>query len=564
MTFSNELQGKTRMAQRTRTIVAVGAVFLAFFVLGPLAHLRFFHLMPGDLGDARLNNYFLENTYQFLLGRSASLWHLGFFAPFPYVLGFSDNLFGSAPVYVLARFLTGEPDTAFQLWFLVGYGLNFLAAFYALGRLGAGPVAASVGAAVFAFALPTTAHAGHAQLHYRFGVPLAAACFVGFLERRQFRDLLAAMAWLVWQFYCGIYMGFFTMLMLGIIAFAFLLHVRWVLKNTLRSTLMAFVEGWRAQSATIQGMQAVGLCLLIGALGILFYPYWKVTQLYGVTRPWWEVARMLPRIQSYFLSDYSWLWAFPKARLFAHLPMRWEHQMFMGAVPMALALFGWFAGDRTKNPQSFFLMTGAVVGMVGLTLSVGPWSLWALLHKLPLFSAIRAVTRLDQVLLFPVGYFGALGVEKMKRLRAPWGGVVVGILVILMLGEFSATSLPAKAKKEWRDRLAAKAAMMPENVSRDHLVFFAQSAEPWHEEELDAMWVCLLRGVKTLNGYSGVFPRGYRLVYGKDCSEVPRRVAAYVKFVGHEKNPHVFWGLLGRVIPIGFENCPPEWGVREK
>lgn len=36
-------------------------------------------MMPGDIIDARLNNYFLEHIYQFLNGNAHSLWHL----PFP-------------------------------------------------------------------------------------------------------------------------------------------------------------------------------------------------------------------------------------------------------------------------------------------------------------------------------------------------------------------------------------------------------------------------------------------------------------------------------------------------
>ena len=101
---------------RTRGVFVALAPFVAAFFLGPFSDLALFTMMPGDFGDARLNNYFLENIYQYVSGGCVSLVHLGFFYPFPYVLGFSDNLFGSSPVYVIARFLTAAPDTAFQVW----------------------------------------------------------------------------------------------------------------------------------------------------------------------------------------------------------------------------------------------------------------------------------------------------------------------------------------------------------------------------------------------------------------------------------------------------------------
>jgi len=163
--------------------IYVISIFLLFFFLIPFNQFNYLDLMPGDIGDARLNNYFLENIYLFLRGTSDSLWHLGFFYPFPFTGGFSDNLFGSSPVYLFFRALNIKSDTAFQFWFLAGYLFNFIASYYSFRKLGGRPLAASVGALIFTFALPTTAHTDHAQLHYRFGLPLALTFLVFFFER---------------------------------------------------------------------------------------------------------------------------------------------------------------------------------------------------------------------------------------------------------------------------------------------------------------------------------------------------------------------------------------------
>lgn len=60
-------------------IVAVLLVFIFAFLLGPVVQLNFMTMMPGNIGDARLNNYFLENIYQFFAGCSESLWNLGLY-----------------------------------------------------------------------------------------------------------------------------------------------------------------------------------------------------------------------------------------------------------------------------------------------------------------------------------------------------------------------------------------------------------------------------------------------------------------------------------------------------
>jgi hypothetical protein len=53
-------------------IVSICAAFLLFFFAIPARQLGIglesgIPLMPGDVGDARLNNYFLENIWVFLL-----------------------------------------------------------------------------------------------------------------------------------------------------------------------------------------------------------------------------------------------------------------------------------------------------------------------------------------------------------------------------------------------------------------------------------------------------------------------------------------------------------------
>ena len=188
------------MHMQSKNINTISALFLfaVAFLAGPYAQLDHMSLIHGDFGDARLNNYFLENIFLFIQGTTPSLIDIQFFYPFPYVLGFSDNLLGASPVYLVARALTDQPDTAFQIWYLGGYLANYLAAFYALRRLDAGPVGSAAGALIFTFALPVVGHSGHAQLQYRFGVPLASALFILVLKQKEWRLLVASAGWLVW------------------------------------------------------------------------------------------------------------------------------------------------------------------------------------------------------------------------------------------------------------------------------------------------------------------------------------------------------------------------------
>lgn len=539
-------------------LTVVVCLFLIAFLAEPFVQLAQLSIMPGNIGDARLNNYFLENIYQFFKGGAPSLIHLSFFYPFPYVLGFSDNLFGSSPVYLIARALTGQPDTAFQIWYLVGYFVNYIAAYYALRKLEASTIASAVGALIFAFALPITAHSGHAQLHYRFGLPLSIAMFILFLDKRDWRYFVASAGWLVWQFYCTIYIGFFLLLVLSAMSCIYAASLFMARGGNAKLKIKEFIEQWFAISKNTRFKLIFAIVVLAILMGLLFYPYLQVSSLYGAKRSLDEIASMLPRPQSYFLSDESWLWS-SQSKVFAGIPMRHEHHMFVGAIPMLLAFIGFLVGSKRDNGSAFSLLSGSLAALMLLTLFWGGFSLWYLIAPLPLASAIRAVTRIDVVFLFPVAFLSAVAIDKL-RCQANWGNKVLfaGIIPLLMF-EFSATSPSVSPKAEWRDRLVAKENSIPANLPQNSVLFFAQSKGPWYADELDAMWVSLKRGLPTMNGYSGNFPPSFKIAYGDDCAELPRRIQSYLQFSGTQDDPMAYRRLAQRVVPIGLSGCDPAW-----
>ncbi|WP_417586065.1 hypothetical protein [Nitrincola sp.] len=530
-------------------------IFIFCFAMLPVVQLDGLAMMPGDIGDARLNNYFLENIYQFIIGNSDSLWHLSFFYPFPYVLGFSDNHFGTSPVYLLMRFLGSPTDTAFQIWFLMGYLANFMAAYYALRRLGGSKLAACMGAVIFTFALPTTAHVGHAQLHYRFGIPLAIVFLFDFLDKKTWRFLIISGIWLVWQFYAGIYMGFFTLLLMLEMIACYVCYERFNKKNTLRSIFSNFVESWRSLLFRNKIRYILLLVLLLFFLALLFYPYFQVSHLYGVKRSWDDISSMLPRPKSYFLSDISRLWSTPGSQFFSGIPMRHEHQMFIGLMPLFLALFGLWVGARKNIHSHFPMMVGMLGLMVILTLYVGGFSFWYFFHGLPLVSAIRAISRLDQAILFPIACLAVIGIDHMCKCYTSGLKIIASLILPLLLFEMFMVSMPVSPKEEWRMRIQQADKLVPHDLSEGSIVFMAQRDGPFFADELDAMWVSLNRGVKTLNGYSGLLPPSFSPTYGRDCKQLGDRIISYVDFSNYTNADGKYQQLLSRVVPLGFENC---------
>lgn len=517
----------------------LAAVVIFTVALGVSVYLKFdaFLKIPGDLGDARLNNYFLENFYRFISGKASSLWHLDFFYPYPFVLGFSDNLFGSGLVYSIFRWASIEPDTAFQLWFLVGYLGNYLAAYFGLRLLGLAPSPAVVGALVFSIALPTSSHALHAQLHYRIGAALSIAYAAKFLEEPLNKYLETSIFWMVFQFYCGVYIGFFTLLML----------------LAMMGTAL-FRGGWRQAKTWAVNIKSILPILVIAVLSLLllFYPYIQAKNIYHFGRDWEEIASMLPRLQSYFLADNLPIWN-DITTVFAKVPMRWEHQMFIGFVSFCLLLWGIWQGIRTPFRETFLTLSWAALSLVVVSLSVAGLSFWFLVYNLPLFSAIRGVTRLDQVLLFPIAYIIGVGLYPLIPKKAIIKHLVTGGICGLLLIEWAIVPYATSSfKSEWRDRTKAIESILPSSMDPHQILFIAQSRQPAYADEIDAMWAASNRGMKTLNGYSGNLPPGFSAEYGTDCQEVSKRLTAYRTFHNKYSDLPSADAIASRLLLIGF------------
>lgn len=545
------------MSVRNESYLATLAYILLFaaaFWLGPWQFSEQFTEIPGDLGDARLNAYFLENVYQYLLGNSESLWHFGFYYPFPYTVGFSDNLFGLSPLFILFRIAGVDAYSSFLYWFMSGYVLNFASSLYVLRKLGLSPWAAGLGALVFTFGLPVTGHSGHAQLHHRFGIPLVTLFFIRFVQTKDLRNLLVSYFWLVWQFFTGVYIGFFAFLLLFGMTFCYLVFPYTRERKPLQESWNGIRGNFKALSNGNKMWLGAGFVLLSLAMIWLFYPYLQVKELYGFDRSWGEVKGMLPRIYSYIFAPSSTLWDF-KFKFFNNLSMSWEHQMFPGMVPFVLGLLGLGVGLSKKSSLTFKLIVCGFLFIFAITLRTGS-SWWKYFHYLPLFSAIRAMTRIDLLYLLFYGFLAGYLLDLLCK-RKP---LLIG-LSLLFSGLFVYESGQMRTQWNKKTRWELKenelaAVLLSQQLPKGSVFFIAQMSTPEYEHEVTSMWLALKHGYKTMNGYSGNGPEGYDNKFGKKCGEFQRRLESYQRFTDKNQLKGLQPEEVAGIAKIGFENCP--------
>ena len=510
---------------------------LLFFIIGfgsiVFSFGKNFLRVPGDLGDARFNNYILEHFYQRIIQRAPDYWNAPMFYPYPLATAFSDNLLGSAPFYTAIRIFGFSRETAFQGWFLFGFVLNYIVSAYVLKKVKLQSISVATGAFLFTFGLPMLAQEGHPQLIYRFCIPAACYFLYDFSDKPKLKTVFFLMAAIIWQFYLTIYMGFFLLLLIVVMVFMIPLSDSSI--NIIKFWFVRIRSAWNHSRGSQKVWLITGLILLAATLLQLFLPYLQVTKLYHFSRGSDEIKTMLPRLSSYLLSDNSALWRLGRNN-FKDLPMRHEHQLFPGLAAASLLLIGllWKKTDE-KIPFLQIHATSLLI-IFFITFSVNEKSLYFLLLKIPGYNSIRAVTRIQLVLLWPLAVYIAFVTDRIVRLNSSIFRIkaALGLILVLMISESVFFSHSTYSKIEGQKRVdslrkiaeySLKKAKKPDPV----LLIHGKAGDPWQITALDAMLTAQELGVPLINGYSGNAPEFSFAEWMHSCQTLPGSVDFYIE-----------------------------------
>ncbi|MCB0795662.1 MAG: hypothetical protein KDB88_13080 [Flavobacteriales bacterium] len=473
-------------------------------------------LIPGDLGDARFNNYILEHFHRYATGKVEDYWSAPFMYPRENVIAHSDNLLGTAPLYSLFRSMGRSVHGAFQTWILALIALNFWAAFLAFRGFRYDVIIAAVGAFIFAFGIHQLGHLSHVQMLPRFMMPIALLAWWRVLQGVPAKWWFLTVLAVVYQFWCGMYLGF--ILCYGLVV----LTVAHALVQRRFSWLKELMNTKRA--LTTIGAIGVGGILLLP----LASPYLYTADQFG-PRTMVEVWESIPRPISYFTSDPAAIsWRDLSWHAHAEGPTFWLHAHFMGAVIWV----GVFIGAILLLRRSSFAKEEhrPLVWLVALALSVllciriGDFTTYGLVHGLPGFSALRSIDRFVQMqaLFFILIMMGPMErLFQRDRVRT-WLSLALPLLVVL--DHRIAPEWTARWNKEHSDMAVATVLrhMQEQYDGSSPAIAWcpvrAPIASARHHGgtiavQLDAMFAAQRLGVPLVNGYSGNYPSGFSMFF---------------------------------------------------
>jgi len=510
-------------------LMALGlAVGLWLFVL-PVTGLDFSHF-PGDLGDARLNLFFFEHIYQYLTGGVAQYWNAPYMYPEPNFLAYSDNLIGSSPFYLVFRVMGLGVYSSFLGWFICVHVLNYVTAFYAIRAIIGDPRSAVLGAFIFAFSVALQSQMVHAQTFPRFAIPLAVWMAYRFGESLQPKFFFATLFFVVYQIYCGVYLGFMLAIPLGIFIVA--VWIRAILQK--RPELKQW--NWYVRLG-VAG--TVNMALVF----VLMLPY--LSRRISPSQGHFErISGGIPTLKSHLYSQKGTLfWDF-LSEMGRELPNWWNHQIFAGGIALGafvgMVVFLLYRLIRNRFSIREFktldlLMLGGVVTFL-VFLRMGDFTLYKVLYLFPGFSSMRALARIVNIELMFFGLAVAFfSIEILRR-----SGRMVNLVFIVLFG---VVVMDNYYKTDYIDRtridLAEERTLALDAVYASIPPNSVVSYEPARKDtdayilQLDGMLMAQKYGLSTVNAYTATCPSDYNQ-YWRGMDSTARRFWLQMRGVDHD------------------------------
>ena len=450
--------------------------------------------------DPRLIAFVFEHAYRWLAGfpEHASLWSPPIFFPQSGAATYTEPLVAAGLLYWPWRSLGCSPLTAYQLWVVSIFALNYASALVLLRwSFDTSRPAAAVGAFVFAFGSSRIVSLSKSQLIPYFYLVLALLALLE-VFRVPPRTGARVKSWmwigvfaaaLVAQFYTAFYpFYFFGLALLVALAWASCVpSLRRAAWPTIRRNGFAIAACGTLALLAIAPL-ATAYILTAGEVGLRPYDSTKITQWFS-----WSLMG-----SSNWL--YGWVDRLPRFSPWS----RSIHNNGLGLVTVVVAAVGLYRA-RTRQSVVVIVLTAATLFVISLRLydDVSLW--WWVRGVIPGSEALRAVARIGNLLVFPVAIGLALFFEQQARRTSPW-------LLALLAGFCVAEQLHRdlsfdKAFLEWR--VARIAAEVPAGCKAFFLVTTGGNSDiDVHD---DAMWVSLATGIPTVNGRSGNVPPGWEL-----------------------------------------------------
>ena len=444
----------------------------------------------GTNGDGMFCLWNVSWVARTVIADPLNLFDANIFHPHKKSLAYSEANIVAGVLGVPAWWTTKNPYFTLNVVILIAFATAWLCMWLLVRHLTGSDVAATVAGILYAFCPYAFAHTAHIQLMLTGGIPLSMLMLHRLADTPTARRGLAlGIALLVQALACAYY-GIFAALMVGYA----------VLFLTLSRSLFRNRAWW----------MSVAIAALVAIAGVapFFAPYLAIQQDEGFARTLNDSVTFSANWSSYLASS-----AYAHRgllRTIASWP-RWNEVMFPGLLTLTLATGGLIAaaiGNRRSaapSEREAVILYGSL-GLLTFWASFGPaGGLYSVLYNIPMFSFLRAPSRMAIVVVLCLVVIAAFLVRRLTLIAGQYRGVAAGALTVAALADL-ATPMP------WEPALALPApyqviAKMPRGPFAEFP--FYGGREAWHLHT-QYMTFSTSHWMPMMNGYSDHTPPQFR------------------------------------------------------
>ncbi len=475
-----------------------------------------FSKILGDKGDARFNNYVLEHGYKYLKGDISNYWDMPMMYPFKNVTAFSDNLLGTMPLYSFFRFIGKSVESSFQWWIISVLSLNFIVSFITFFKISSNILISTAASYIFAFGIYNIGHFDHVQVFPKFIAPLVLYLFWKFLTDKKLIYFFWASLGLVYQFYCGIYLGFFLLYGLFFLTIAYFIIYR----------DKSFFLLFKNKKNNIYFFSIILFCTIL--MSFLMIPYYKASEI-SEPRNFDIIINTIPRPVSYFfthIASENW-YILTQYSQFA-FPEWWSHFHFVGILPwIAIFITIYLIFKKiniTDNEKKLykFLLYSLLLNII-FCINVNNFSLYRLIHCLPGFNSMRS---LDRIINIQIIFFLFLFIVVFSKIKINKKYKYIVYLLITLLTVFenkiNVGELKTFDKKESQNEIneIVKHIKNQYRVKYKAIAFMPIQNKPTSHNEIIEKNISVILAAQHLNipvvnSYTGNYPPHYMGFFDK-------------------------------------------------
>lgn len=520
--------------------------------------------MIGNRGDARLNNLIMEHWYHVFCGKE-SINTLSMFYPVENTLSYTDMLLGFSIPYSILRVLginmfVANKVVLIATHFFGSYCLLFL--LIKIYKLQC--PSAFIGVVTFSFANGYAVRIGHTQMMALSFVPfllillsLTVKEFENTKKRRNyflfFITMYALLAYTGW--YTFYFFSIFAMIFMVIEFIMFWRYKRGGIK-----------EKWKLIQKFIPGL--VGYMIYFVVLMIPFLYWYLPTSKMSGNRSWTEVVFYSPEIADVInVSSNNWFMGkFIEKLNFSGFRNKGEGELAAGfsIVLIALVIFYIYSLLKRWNEKKasgeldskLIFLAGFSISLVFSVLLIvnsAGMSLWYFIYKLlPGAGSLRALSRWWFFLLLPIGILLSLLTDynnDKHKVNKNYKLVYIAAALLWFSNIYAGNISNWNYKSEQEFILGIPAP--PEGAKVIAWSDSGTDTQANWSQQLDAWMVADYYGIKTVNGYSGMAPLGFKL---EDISSDEYFVNLLQWKIQHEINEDIYV----------YDRATTEWSILQQ